>query len=1106
MMSAMSDLSESIEFYDESSSLHFTPSREEDDDPRNSVLNIYATRSPPTTTIDTATPLHHAAAAATTAAAATAELAPTASPQRAVQQRHVAMTRHSMIVQSSPSLIPPDTAAAPSESAPSPSQQRQRRISYSNPLTTINSTSSHTSSLSALQSATTATATTATTTAGPQSAATAANTSANTSPGAQYVTVDSIHVPVSSLAQQQRSPRRTAAQPRSSMVELSTLPSHSPIHPAQRSTLSAYSSNSLAATTVVHNVQHRSASLPPTLPLHNSHDYSDDVSTLGGGAGSSSMTTALRTAALASRSSSLRSSVRSSTQRRQSAASVDSQSAVTTGTTSAGVAVRAVHRGSEQWTAQLRPFVSDLAYRSIATRRGRYTQYTSNTTTMHHSHASLNDAQSVASHRTSRSNNSVGSNGQSRRDGEATSGGRPHHLHHHQISFQPYTCQAAVLFVDISGYSRITAAIAHKGAHVISAAVNAYLSRLLKIIYQHGGDVVKFAGDAILVVWEGNEQELEINVVCAAYCAVQLQRQAGSHQVDVGAHGMSGGSSGTLGGLSEMPDDDLTFHIHCGLCCGPLDSEIFEAPVHENMQRLYHYVGGDALVEIGDLVDLALAGEICISRNCCNFIENGGTYTHPTSTNNSHNGKSQDHGGGSSSSPSKENNGGSSSLLHGARLLHSLELNDPDLVELMKWHIQKTMADRKARRDHCMEEEFIHDNVLAYLSHGGLSPTHIAQMRNLCVLFIAMTSKGSSVNWLLEVQAILDKNRCPIVQIIHDDKGVHIVAAVNLYEAIPEASLVGIEVCRELIDKRVGACVGVAIGPTFCGVTGSTTACRWDITGPVVVRAARLMQYALVNGEHFAIDQSLYDDPMAATRMLVLDASVQLKGAPEPIAVYTLSDAKLFSAFRILENVHGGVHDQKVQEIQNHISGRHRSAVLVTGIPLAGMTIVCQRAAGFSDLVPYLHLCEVSAGFLQLARTIATWFQYVDDHEVQKLARSVMMDMSSGCWSCAHDLCVRLVNVALGKGYHACFVVDRIHNLDKFSLSLIRECLQTTKSRRRDSVDASLSRPHTLKPTLSSEDMEFNPAVGQICFMCTHMSLYSSKSAADLVQGAAAIV
>jgi class 3 adenylate cyclase len=659
-------------------------------------------------------------------------------------------------------------------------------------------------------------------------------------------------------------------------------------------------------------------------------------------------------------------------------------------------AVKAIHRGSEQWAAQLRPFVSDLAFRSIVSRL-RYPRTSDDTS----------------------------------------------------ICFRPYTCQAAVLFVDLSGYSRITAAIAHKGAHVISAAVNAYLSRLLCVIHAHGGDVIKFAGDAIMVVWEGDERELEINVLCAARCAIDLQTKAGEHAVE--------GTS-------------LSFKIHCGLCCGPLDSEIFVAPTHENMQRLYHYVGGESMVEIGDLVDLAKAGEICVSRNCFNFLETGRTYSNIDGP-------------------------------LGAKLLKSLEWNDPELLDLMNQHITKTMHDRQARRDRAIEEDFIHATVLANLSHGGLSPTQIAQMRNLCVLFIAMTSKGCSVNWLMEVQAILDRNRCPIVQIIHDDKGVHIVAAVNLYEAIPEASLVGLEVCRELADKRVGASVGVALGPTFCGVTGSTTACRWDITGPSVVRAARLMQYALNRVVDFAIDQSLYDDPMAATRMLVLDASVVLKGTSEPIAVYTLSDAKLFSAFRILENVHGGVHNDKVQEIQNRISGRHRSAVLVTGIPLAGMTIVCQRAAGFSDLVPYLHLCEASAGFLQLARTIATWFQYVDDREMTELSKSVIADMSSGCWSCAHDQCVRLVNVALEKGFHACFVVDRIHNLDNFSLSLIRECLQTPRSLKQCNSTPAIPDPAILNRANSAEDFAYDSSIGQICFLCTHMPLYSSKSADDLVQG-----
>jgi class 3 adenylate cyclase len=103
--------------------------------------------------------------------------------------------------------------------------------------------------------------------------------------------------------------------------------------------------------------------------------------------------------------------------------------------------VQSIHRGSEQWDKLLQPFVSDLVFQSIASRK-----------------------------------------------------------YDNVLTFRPYTCHAAVLFVDLSGYSKITAAILSKGAHVLSASVNAYLTRLLEIIYDHGGDVLTFAGDALLAV------------------------------------------------------------------------------------------------------------------------------------------------------------------------------------------------------------------------------------------------------------------------------------------------------------------------------------------------------------------------------------------------------------------------------------------------------------------------------------------------------------------------------------------------------------------------------------------------------------------------------
>lgn len=591
----------------------------------------------------------------------------------------------------------------------------------------------------------------------------------------------------------------------------------------------------------------------------------------------------------------------------------------------------------EAWHALIKPFVSDLAFRSIVTRRSEST-----------------------------------------------------------ICFDPHTCEAAVLFVDLSGYSKITAAISHKGAHAISAAVNAYLDRLLQIINRYGGDVIKFAGDAVLVVWAGegeaDDDELEYNILCAAKCALELQAQAGEHPVQGTEH---------------------AFRIHCGLCCGMIESEIFSAPSHAHMQRLFHSLSGQCLKDISELVDLAKSGEIAISTDVADYLGTRGIF--------------EDIRG-----------------VLGALLMTDLEL-EPILEEAMDQHISDSKMSREKRRLKGAEEDFIHPNVLRLLRYGGLSPTQIAQMRNLCVLFIAQTSSGNSVNWLMEVQGVLDRYRCPIIQIIDDDKGTHVVAAVNLCESVPESAVLGLDACRELVKKHVGCAIGVAMGSTFCGVTGSSgVACRWDITGPHPVRAARLMQYALINKVEVAIDASLLEDPLAATRMTILDPVVAIKGSDEPCTVYSLSGSKLYSVFRVLETSVGGQTQTKaVNQVRKCINtGRTRCAVILTGAPFTGKKQVCRQAAALSEFVPFTHVCNETAGMAQLARTIAIWYSYVKSKKIKKKAAKVLDHMDNSRWSKAHDECVELVFLAVDQGLRACFVVDRIQFLDSFSLSIMRGCLE----------------------------------------------------------------
>src|ERR671919_94527 len=64
--------------------------------------------------------------------------------------------------------------------------------------------------------------------------------------------------------------------------------------------------------------------------------------------------------------------------------------------------------------------------------------------------------------------------------------------------------QAAILFADISGFTLLTERLAEKGptgVETLAHILNEYFGQLIDIIHDYGGDVVKFAGDAVIAVW-----------------------------------------------------------------------------------------------------------------------------------------------------------------------------------------------------------------------------------------------------------------------------------------------------------------------------------------------------------------------------------------------------------------------------------------------------------------------------------------------------------------------------------------------------------------------------------------------------------------------------
>src|SRR5215216_1799918 len=64
--------------------------------------------------------------------------------------------------------------------------------------------------------------------------------------------------------------------------------------------------------------------------------------------------------------------------------------------------------------------------------------------------------------------------------------------------------QASILFADISGFTLLTERMVERGptgVETLARILNEYFGQLIDIIHEYGGDVVKFAGDAVIAVW-----------------------------------------------------------------------------------------------------------------------------------------------------------------------------------------------------------------------------------------------------------------------------------------------------------------------------------------------------------------------------------------------------------------------------------------------------------------------------------------------------------------------------------------------------------------------------------------------------------------------------
>lgn len=149
--------------------------------------------------------------------------------------------------------------------------------------------------------------------------------------------------------------------------------------------------------------------------------------------------------------------------------------------------------------------------------------------------------------------------------------------------------RATLLFVDISGFTAMSerlTQLGREGAEVITGIVNEYFAAMLDIIAQHGGDLFKFGGDALLVCFSGDG-------AAARGCWAALEMQEAMERFAV-IHTAQG-----------------AFHLRmkAALGTGGLVLVSLGSP-----DRLEFAVMGPAVEQVARAEDLAEAGEVVVDQ------------------------------------------------------------------------------------------------------------------------------------------------------------------------------------------------------------------------------------------------------------------------------------------------------------------------------------------------------------------------------------------------------------------------------------------------------------------------------------------------------------